>query len=48
MSEFAEPIHEPRLAILIDADNTSAKWADAIFREVATLGEASVRRIYGD
>ena len=23
-------------------------WADAIFEEVATLGEASVRRIYGD
>ena len=39
---------EPRLAVLIDADNTSAKWADAIFEEIATLGEASVRRIYGD
>ena len=39
---------EPRLAVLIDADNTSPKWGEAIFREVATLGEASVRRIYGD
>ena len=39
---------EPRLAILIDADNIAAKWADAIFKEIATLGEASVRRIYGD
>ena len=39
---------EPRLAVLIDADNTAAKWADAIFEEIATLGEASVRRIYGD
>ena len=39
---------ESRLAVLIDADNTSADWADAIFREVATLGEASVRRMYGD
>ena len=38
----------PRLAVLIDADNTSPKWGEAIFREVATLGEASVRRIYGD
>ena len=38
----------PRLAVLIDADNTAAKWADAIFEEIATLGEASVRRIYGD
>ena len=39
---------EPRLAVLIDADNTSWEWAEAIFEEVATLGEASVRRIYGD
>ncbi len=38
----------PLLAVLIDADNTSAKWAKAIFDEIATLGEASVRRIYGD
>lgn len=48
MSEFAEPSQDPRLAILIDADNTSAQWADAIFKEIATIGEASVRRIYGD
>ncbi len=41
-------IKEPRLAVLIDADNTSARWAEAIFEEVATIGEASVRRIYGD
>ena len=39
---------EPLLAVLIDADNTSAKWAPVIFREVARLGEASERRIYGD
>lgn len=39
---------ELRLAVLIDADNTAAKWAEAIFEEIATLGEASVRRIYGD
>ena len=39
---------EPRLAVLIDADNTSAQGADAIFEEIATLGEANVRRIYGD
>ena len=38
----------PRLAVLIDADNTSPDWTEAIFEEVATLGEASVRRIYGD
>jgi uncharacterized LabA/DUF88 family protein len=38
----------PRLAVLIDADNTSAKIADRLFEEIAKLGEASVRRIYGD
>lgn len=38
----------PRLAVLIDADNTSAKIVDGLFEEIATLGEASVRRIYGD
>ena len=36
------------LAVLIDADNSSAAWAEAVFEEIATLGEASVRRIYGD
>jgi uncharacterized LabA/DUF88 family protein len=38
----------PRLAVLIDADNTSAKIVEGLFEEIATLGEASVRRIYGD
>ncbi|MEZ5833302.1 MAG: NYN domain-containing protein [Dongiaceae bacterium] len=38
----------PRLAVLIDADNTSAKIADRLFEEISQLGEASVRRIYGD
>jgi hypothetical protein len=37
-----------KLAVLIDADNTSPKVADALFEEVATIGEASLRRIYGD
>jgi uncharacterized LabA/DUF88 family protein len=36
------------LAVLIDADNTSAKIADGLFEEIAKIGEASVRRIYGD
>jgi len=44
------PVDErsPSLAILIDADNTSARHARAIFEEIAKLGEANVRRIYGD
>lgn len=38
----------PLLAVLIDADNSSPQWAEAVFEEIASLGEASVRRIYGD
>jgi hypothetical protein len=37
-----------RLAVLIDAENTSSRIADGLFEEIARLGEASVRRIYGD
>ena len=37
-----------RLAVLIDAENTSARIADGLFDEIAKIGEASVRRIYGD
>ena len=36
------------LAVLIDADTTSARHAQAIFDEIVKLGEANVRRIYGD
>lgn len=43
-SEFRSPY----LAVLIDADNTSAKIVDGLFEEIAKIGEASVRRIYGD
>jgi len=38
----------PRLAVLIDADNASAQIVDGLFEEIAKIGEASVRRIYGD
>jgi uncharacterized LabA/DUF88 family protein len=44
----AARIRSPRLAVLIDADNASAKIADGLFEEIAKIGEASVRRIYGD
>ena len=37
-----------RLAVLIDADNASPKIASGLFEEIAAIGEASVRRIYGD
>jgi len=42
------PDRTPLLAVLIDADNTSPKWTRAIFEEIAAIGEASVRRCYGD
>ncbi|MDI1282743.1 NYN domain-containing protein [Brevundimonas sp.] len=38
----------PRLAVLIDAENASSRIAESLFAEIATLGEASARRIYGD
>jgi hypothetical protein len=38
----------PRLAVLIDADNASPRIATGLFEEIAKIGEASVRRIYGD
>jgi uncharacterized protein (TIGR00288 family) len=38
----------PRLAVLIDGENVPAKLAKQLFEEIAGLGEASVRRIYGD
>lgn len=44
---MAEP-RSPRLAVLIDADNASPRIADGLFDEIAKMGEASVRRIYGD
>ena len=45
---MAAEARSPRLAVLIDADNTSARIADRLFEEIAKMGEASVRRIYGD
>jgi len=37
-----------RLAVLIDADNASYQTAGPLFEEIAKIGEASLRRIYGD
>lgn len=37
-----------RLAVLIDAENISAKYAGQLFTEIAQLGQATVRRVYGD
>jgi predicted nuclease of predicted toxin-antitoxin system len=40
----------PRLAVLIDADNTFnvIPIVDELFEEISKFGDASVRRIYGD
>ncbi len=37
-----------RLAVLIDADNASAVVIGDILSEIASLGTASVKRVYGD
>src|SRR3954454_22261536 len=37
-----------RLAVLIDADNTSAKLLKEMFEELASYGTITVKRAYGD
>ncbi len=37
-----------RLAVLIDADNAQASVIEGLLAEIAGLGEATVKRIYGD
>lgn len=37
-----------RLAVLIDADNAQAKIIENLLKDIALLGEAVVKRIYGD
>ncbi|MEM9797745.1 MAG: NYN domain-containing protein [Pseudomonadota bacterium] len=38
----------PLVAVLIDADNIPAKYAEAIIKEITALGEPGLRRVYGD
>ncbi len=38
----------PLFAVLIDADNIPAKFADAILKEVTSFGDPALRRVYGD
>lgn len=45
---MASESRAPRIAVLIDADNASPRIASGLFAEIANIGEASVRRIYGD
>lgn len=39
---------EKKLALLIDSDNVSAKYAPFILQEASKYGELSVKRVYGD
>ncbi|MCB2413067.1 NYN domain-containing protein [Demequina sp. TTPB684] len=45
---MAEPTHDARLAVLIDADNASAQHLERLLVEIAKYGTATVRRAYGD
>ncbi len=38
----------PLLAVLIDADNIPARYAEAILKEITAYGEPALRRVYGD
>ncbi|RVV97833.1 NYN domain-containing protein [Mesobaculum littorinae] len=38
----------PLYAVLIDADNIPAKFAQPILKEITSLGEPALRRVYGD
>ena len=44
----SENLKPDKLAVLIDADNTTAACAQDLLEEIAKYGIASVKRIYGD
>ena len=37
-----------RIAVLIDADNTSPRYAEALLEELAKYGTPTIKRAYGD
>ncbi len=39
---------EPRIALLIDADNSPASKIDVILTELSSFGVTNVRRAYGN
>ena len=41
-------LDRPLYAVLIDADNVPAKYADAILKEVTSFAEPALRKVYGD
>ncbi|WP_212523808.1 NYN domain-containing protein [Actibacterium sp. MT2.3-13A] len=40
--------NNPLLAVLIDADNIPARYAEVILKEITSFGEPALRRVYGD
>ena len=48
MPDQSPPRDIPLLAVLIDADNIPAKYAEAILKEITSLGKPALRRVYGD
>lgn len=46
--ERSDSLGDKRFAVLIDADNISAKYIDCILDEMTRHGVATYRRIYGD
>jgi uncharacterized LabA/DUF88 family protein len=47
-AKFETEAPTPRLAVLIDADNAQAVIIENLLSEIASLGETTVKRIYGD
>lgn len=43
-----EPNGNVRIAVLIDAENTSPQFAEALLDELAKYGAATIKRAYGD
>ncbi|MEL7299460.1 MAG: NYN domain-containing protein [Pseudomonadota bacterium] len=48
MAETGQTRDRPLLAVLIDADNVPARHAEAILKEISSIGEPALRRVYGD
>ncbi|MEQ6203504.1 NYN domain-containing protein [Sulfitobacter sp. HNIBRBA2951] len=46
--DHADRHNRPLLAVLIDADNLSSTHAEPILREITSIGEPALRRVYGD
>lgn len=48
MADLRHTEKPPRVALLIDADNSPASKIDLILNELSTFGETSIRRAYGN